>query len=277
VILDRQGVFVVTQRPGRRAATGTCTTSVNRASEIAREIEGSAHANEYEVNWPTNRVNDYGQPIVLDVETTALSLKALAQISPQSQLLPKAARWLVDHRSNGYYWLSTRETAFALLGLSDYLKASQELSPDYTFEIYLNGEQVLSQHVTTTGVQSFTVTRKGGGVSENNQIRIVKHGRGALYVSTALEYFTGDDEIQPQSSNDLKLTREYLRLRVTKDSQDKASWKVEPLSGELRSGDLIVVRLRLEGARAQYLMIEDPIPAGAEQVAGRLRAGSRSR
>jgi uncharacterized protein YfaS (alpha-2-macroglobulin family) len=42
---------------------------------------------------------------------------------------------------------------------------------------------------------------------------------------------------------------------------------LEPLSGELRSGDLIVVRLHLTGSRAQYVMIEDPIPAGAEQVA----------
>jgi uncharacterized protein YfaS (alpha-2-macroglobulin family) len=30
---------------------------------------------------------------------------------------------------------------------------------------------------------------------------------------------------------------------------------------------MIVVRLRLTGPRAQYVMIEDPIPAGAEQVA----------
>jgi uncharacterized protein YfaS (alpha-2-macroglobulin family) len=176
------------------------------------------------------------------------------------------ARWLVAHRRNGYFWLSTKETAFALLGLSDYLKVSQELTPDYTFEIYLNGQQVLSQHVTSAGVQSFTITKKGGEIGETNQIRVVKHGRGALYVSTALEYFTGEDEVQPQSSSDLKLTREYLRLRVSKDSQDRASWKTEPLSGELRSGDLIVVRLHLEGARAQYLMIEDPIPSGCEQT-----------
>ena len=51
------------------------------------------------------------------------------------------------------------------------------------------------------------------------------------------------------------------------DENGKASWKVDPLTGELRSGDLIVVRLRLTGPRAKYLMIEDPIPAGAEQVA----------
>lgn len=237
-----------------------------RALEIAGEIEGSAHANEYEASWQTNRVNDYGRPVVLDVETTALSLKALAQIAPKSPLLPKAARWLVDHRRNGYYWLSTKETAFAIFGLSDYLKASQELSPDYTFEVYLNGQQVLTQHVTAAASQSFTVTRKGSEVGNSNQVRIVKHGRGALYVSTALEYFTGDDVVQAGASPDLKLTREYLRLRVVHDKQDKPAWKIEPLTGELRSGDLIVSRLHVEGARAQYLMIEDPIPAGCEQV-----------
>ncbi|MEJ7617027.1 MAG: hypothetical protein WKF30_08720 [Pyrinomonadaceae bacterium] len=42
----------------------------------------------------------------------------------------------------------------------------------------------------------------------------------------------------------------------------------EPLTGEVRSGDLIVVRLHLQGARARYIMIEDPIPAGCEQIEG---------
>ena len=54
---------------------------------------------------------------------------------------------------------------------------------------------------------------------------------------------------------------------LTENEGGKPGWKVEPLSGELRSGDMIVVRLHLTGPRAQYLMIEDPIPAGAEQVA----------
>lgn len=239
----------------------------DRAREIAGQIESSAHVTDFEVDWKTNRLNDYGRPVMLDVETTALSLKALARISPQSPLLSKAARWLVGHRRNGYYWISTKETAFAIYGLTDYLKVSQELSPDYSFEIYLNGNQVLSQRVTSTGTAPPVVIKKGAEVGTNNQVRIVKHGRGALHVTSSLEYFTGDEEVQPQSSADLKITREYLRLRVSEDSQGKSSWKVEPLSGELRSGDLIVARLRVEGARAEYLMIEDPIPAGAEQVA----------
>jgi uncharacterized protein YfaS (alpha-2-macroglobulin family) len=53
---------------------------------------------------------------------------------------------------------------------------------------------------------------------------------------------------------------------VTENMDGKSSWKLEPLTGELRSGDLIVARLHVEGARGQYLMIEDPIPAGCEQI-----------
>jgi len=242
----------------------------SRAKDVAGLIEGAARRDEYEAHWETARVNDYGRDVYLDAEATSLSLKALAQINPNSDLLPKAARWLVKNRRNGYYWLSTKETAFAIYGLTDYLKVSKELSPDYSFEIYLNGQQVASQHVgasEATNAQSLVVTKKAGEVGPSNLIKIVKHGKGALYVSTALEYFTADDNVPAQSAGGLKITREYLRLRVSENEDGKASWKIEPLSGELRSGDMIVVRLRLTGPRAQYLMIEDPIPAGAEQVA----------
>jgi uncharacterized protein YfaS (alpha-2-macroglobulin family) len=241
-----------------------------RAPEVAKLIEGSVQQNEFEAHWQTARVNDYGRDVYLDVEATSLSLKALSQINPGSHLLPKAARWLVQNRRNGYYWLSTKETAFAIYGLTDYLKVSKELSPDYVFEVYLNGVKVAEQHVgasEATNAQTVTVWKKGGEIGPSNQIRIVKHGKGVLYVSSALEYFTADENVVAQSANGLKITREYLRLRVSEDENGKASWKIEPLSGELRSGDLIVARLRLTGPRAQYLMIEDPIPAGAEQVA----------
>jgi uncharacterized protein YfaS (alpha-2-macroglobulin family) len=241
-----------------------------RAPEVAKLIEGSVQQNEFEAHWQTARVNDYGRDVYLDVEATSLSLKALSQINPGSPLLPKAARWLVQNRRNGYYWLSTKETAFAIYGLTDYLKVSKELSPDYVFEVYLNGVKVAEQHVgasEATNAQTVTVWKKGGEIGPSNQIRIVKHGKGVLYVSSALEYFTADENVVAQSANGLKITREYLRLRVSEDENGKASWKIEPLSGELRSGDLIVARLRLTGPRAQYLMIEDPIPAGAEQVA----------
>ena len=244
-----------------------------RAKEVANTIEGAAQKDEFEAHWQTARVNDYGRDVYLDNEATALSLKALAQIRPDSDLLPKVARWLVKNRNNGYYWLSTKETAFAIYGLTDYLKVSHELSPDYTFEVYLNGAQVASQHVgaaDATNAQALVITKKAGDVSNNNQIRIVKHGKGALYVSTAVEYFTAEDNVAAQSSPALKITREYLRLRVSENEGGKSSWKIEPLTGELRSGDLIVVRLHLEG-------VARTVPDDRRSDSGGRRTGGASK
>jgi uncharacterized protein YfaS (alpha-2-macroglobulin family) len=239
----------------------------NRARQVAGEIEQSASTNEFDSHWESKHTS-HGYQEENDTEATALSLRALSRITPQSAVLAKAARWLVGHRRNGYYWESTRQTAFAVFGLIDYVKVSKELSPDYTVAVYIGGEQVLTRHVGAedlASAQAFVIERKGSQVAGSNQVRIVKTGRGTLYLSTTLNYFTRDDEIQAQASPNLKLTREYLRLRVI-ESAEQARWEIEPLKGDLHSGDLIVSRLRVQGARAQYMMIEDPIPAGCEQL-----------
>lgn len=239
----------------------------NRARQVAGEIEQSARTNEYDAHWESKHTS-HGYQVENDTEATALSLKALTRIDPQSALLSKAAKWLVGNRRNGYYWESTRQTAFAIFGLIDYVKVSKELSPDYSVQVYLNGEQIISKQVTAadvTSAQAFLIERKGAQLVGANQVRVVKTGKGALYLSTALSYFTHDEEIQAQASPNLTLTREYLRLKVV-ESGEQARWEIEPLKGELRSGDLIVSRLHVKGSRAQYMMIEDPIPAGCEQV-----------
>ena len=240
----------------------------NRARQVVSELEREARVTDFDAHWESVRrpMLDFSEEN--DLEATALSVKALARVNPQSGLLAKAARWLVANRRNGYYWESTKHTAFAILALSDYLKVSRELSADYTVEVYLNGKQVLASRVTAAEASAgkpMVVELKGDQIAGSNQARVVKRGSGVLYASATLDYYTREENTASQSSNALKLEREYLRLRVT-EGGGKPSWKVEPLSGELRSGDLIVARLRLQGARAQYLMVEDPIPAGCEQL-----------
>ena len=237
-----------------------------RASDVAAEIERTATADDYSAHWESRRkaMLDFAESN--DTEATALSLKALAQIKPDSPLLPRVARWLVSNRRNSYYWDSTKDTAFAILGLIDYLKVSHELSPDYDLEVYLNGENVATQHVSSAAAsQMFTLNRKTTDVAGSNEIRIVKRGKGMLYFSSSLDYYTGEEDVAARGSADLNLTREYLRLKVVEDGY-KLKWKTEPLSGEIHSGDVLVVRLKLNGGKARHLMIEDPIPAGAEQV-----------
>ena len=85
-------------------------------------------------------------------ETTAYALKALANLDPKSDLLPRAARWLMEHRSDGYYWDSTEQTATAIYGLIDYLKISGELKPNYTLSVYLNGQKLADRSITEKDV-----------------------------------------------------------------------------------------------------------------------------
>jgi uncharacterized protein YfaS (alpha-2-macroglobulin family) len=237
-----------------------------RASDVAAEIERTVSADDFSAFWPSNRKAMLDFAETNDTEATALSLKALARIKPDSQILPKVARWLVSNRRSGYYWDSTKDTAFAILGLTDYLKVSRELSPDYDLEVYLNGESVLTQHVSSAAAsQTFAVNRKAGDVSATNDIKIIKRGKGMVYFSSSLDYYTGEEDVPARGSADLNLTREYLRLEVVEDGY-KLKWKTSPLTGEIHSGDMLVVRLKLSGAKARHLMVEDPIPAGAEQV-----------
>jgi len=239
-----------------------------RARQVAAEIESSARVNEFDAHWESRRRPMLDFTETDDVEATALSLKALSAITPNSPILPKLARWLMANRRYGYYWDSTQQTAFAIMGLSDYIKVSKELSPDYSVEVYLNGQQVLNKRMTAadvTGGPGLVIEKKGSGLAASTQVRIVKQGHGVLYLSSTLDYFTRGDDVTAQASQELSLTREYLRLRVV-ETDGKGKWSVEPLTAELHSGDLIVSRLRLKGSRGQYLMIEDPIPAGCEQV-----------
>ncbi len=237
-----------------------------RARDVATEIERTVTADDFSAHWESRRkaMLDFAESN--DTEATALSLKALARIKPDSPLLPRVARWLVSNRDHGYYWASTKDTAFAIFGLIDYLKVSRELSPNYDVEVYLNGENVLTQHVSSGDPsQTFSINRKAGDLAGTNEIRVVKRGPGMVYFSSSLDYYTGEEDVAARGSADLNLTREYLRLKVVEDGY-KLKWKTEPLSGDIHSGDVVVVRLKINGVKARHLLIEDPIPAGAEQV-----------
>ena len=93
----------------------------------------------------------------------------------------------------------------------------------------------------------------------------MKRGKGTLYFSTSIDYYTNDENVAARGSATLNITREYLRLKVETMGYN-LKWATEPLTGEIQSGDLIVVKLRVTGKEGRHMMIEDPIPSGAEQL-----------
>jgi hypothetical protein len=241
-----------------------------RAQELARSLEQSARVEGPYVWWKSERQEMLDFSSDNSFETTAYALKALANLHPQSELLPKAARWLIDRRSDGYYWTSTEQTAMAVYGLIDYLKISGELKPNYTLSVFLNGKKLAERQVTEKDVANplpFVVTASAPDVHAGpNEVRVVKKGPGVLYWSAFASYFTREPRPAPAGSIRLNIVREYFRL-VPERLQDRIVYAEVPLQGAVQSGAVVVARLTVNATEDQsYLEIEDPIPAGFEFI-----------
>ena len=77
---------------------------------------------------------------------------------------------------------------------------------------------------------------------------------------------TSGEPIQPFASG-FKVARTYHR--VVQEMDDRGEWrrKAIPLEGPVKSGEEVEVRLRMTADdRYQYIIVEDPLPAGFEVV-----------
>jgi hypothetical protein len=204
-------------------------------------------------------------------EATAYAMQLLTRVLPSSPLLPKAAFWLVNHRSGGYYWESTQQTAMVIFGLTEYVASTHELEANFKAEIYVNGKQVMSHQFVAADAFNpaqprihldGTQLRPG-----QNEVRIHKTGAaaGRLYWSLSGQYYSSEKRLIQSNKVSLSITRDYFRL-TPQQASDKVTYHLDPLSGALRVGDIVGVRVTVGGSEWRYLLIEDPIPAGAEFI-----------
>lgn len=232
-------------------------------------------------HWESNTF-DYGW-FDNSVETTAWILKAMIAIAPGNEKIDKTVKWLIENRSSGYYWTSTKDTASALYALSDYLYKSRELSPDYNVKVYMNNEKLCEfnagkddvgkNFLITTEEKKEDDTRKVFKISKDklrkdreNKIEIIRQGEGELYYSVYMSTYSYADNLTSQDSG-FTVKKEY----VTEMPSSKESFKpvniLYPLNWDVISGKQFKVKITVDGKpEYQYIMIEDYIPAGCEIV-----------
>jgi uncharacterized protein YfaS (alpha-2-macroglobulin family) len=270
-ILDSVWSQRPTLTPYGKALLGLAMAQVNdaRASELAKDLASSAKEEVSQAWWPTdtNYLMDYYGDTT--PEATAYALKLLDRTDPHSPLLPKAAMWLVTHRSSGYYWDSTEQTAMVIYGLTDYLQRTQELKPNYSVEVQVNGKTVATKKFTAadgmappTSIMLPEAQLAGG----SNQVKLVKSGDGRLYWSARGEYYSSQSNVVNTGSFQLSTVREYYRL-TPRQIGDKVIYHLDKLDGPVQVGDTLAVRVTVGGSEWRYLMIEDPIPSGTESIA----------
>jgi len=238
-----------------------------RLNEAIAKLEKLAQQNAQEAWWRWDRDDVLGFVYDTSTEATAMSLKLLSRTKPDSPLVPKAALWLAANRNEGYWWSSTKQTALAVDGLTEYLKRSGELNPDFTVNVEVNGKRILSRRFTQEDVMGIRSEILKIPAELSSKIRITRTGSGTgrAYWSARAGYYSTEDKLQKSGTIALNLLRDYFRL-VPSQRAGRIVYQLERATGDLKSGDIIASRLTLTGGDWRYLLLEDPLPAGVELI-----------
>jgi hypothetical protein len=239
-----------------------------------------------------------------DIETNAWVLKALVAIDPQNDLAPRLVKWLLNNRRNGHYWRSTRDTALTIAAMVDYMQTSGEAAPDYTLTVSVDGRPMKEVKLTKENLFTFDNRLVLSGLHVKpgpHKVTLTKQGRGALYFSCYLNYFTKEEDVKG-AGNEIFVKREYFKLvpkteevRLpdagtvasrpalhpkplveTGRTELRAGYTRVPIKigDAVQTGDKLEVVLTITSKNVyDYLAFEDMKPAGCEPM--ELRSGGR--
>ncbi|MBP7867907.1 MAG: carboxypeptidase regulatory-like domain-containing protein [Acidobacteria bacterium] len=215
------------------------------------------------------------------VESTAFALRALLAADPKHPLAAPAMTWLVRNR-RGARWTNTRDTALAVLGLTDWLRATKELASELSYEVQVNGRP-LAKRTVARGEAPFAALRlevPSEALRDGpNRVRVVRTGGdGPLYVGAEASFFSLEEPVTP-AANHVAVERRYYRqvTRKTLFKGDIKGW--EPLAdgATLASGDRVLAVITLEASNdLEFLCVEDLKPAGLEALETKSGDGARA-
>ena len=219
-----------------------------------------------------------------DTESNAFYLKLLAKADPKGDLAPALAKYLINNRRHGSYWNSTRDTAYCIEALAEFVKSSGEDRPDMTVAILMNGRKVKEVKINRENLFSFDNAFVLAGVevpAGDHKIEFVKQGTGALYYNAYVTNFTLENPIK-RAGLEVKVDRKFYRLVPRKGATAKVAGargqaidqRVEKYDRRLlnegdtlTSGELVEVELEIDSKNDyEYLLFEDMKAAGFEPV-----------
>lgn len=232
----------------------TLLADINSAAIISAT---GTHWEEAESDWWNMNTNTRSTAIVLD---------ALVKLDPGNAMIPNVVRWLMVARQ-GDAWQTTQETAWALIGLTDWMVVSGELKGDYDYTLTLNGAPLAAGSVTPANVQEPVTVQVAVADLLRDQANRLVIGRGAgdgrLYYTAHLNLYRPVAEVRAVSRG-IIVAREYRLKSAECGGPGQPDC---PVVTEAQAGQDIEVTVTLIAPNdLYYVVLEDPLPAGAEAV-----------
>lgn len=181
--------------------------------------------------------------------STALALKALVMTGADRELAAKASRYLLNHKKANYFY-NTFATAQALDALTSFAKAGSELTPNFSYQVYLDDQEIAAGRVDNTADKIEKINLAMAKLKANSQIKIDMQGEGQLYSTLLVDQYINDPKAKEEANN-IKISRRYV---------DEAGNGLK----QIKVGDLVTVELIVEGLKNAdyYGIIEDKLPSG---------------
>lgn len=196
------------------------------------------------------------QTMASSVRSTALALSAFIRLRPGDELEPLIVNYLMgERRGNG--WGTTNETAYAIIGLTDYLLHMGVGQTTAAYEVTLNGMPLTIGTLDKSELRDvieipFDQLRPGANVAV-----LTATDGGRLDYTLNERYQVARNPIN--TGGVVSVYRSYL--------SPLSDRKVESIA----AGDLVRVRLTVSfPAGTRYVVVEDRIPAGLEPLNERL-------
>jgi uncharacterized protein YfaS (alpha-2-macroglobulin family) len=227
-----------------------------RLPVLISELEAAAVDSREGRHWEESGVDYWNWNT--DVRTTAIVVHTLTLVDPKNELLPDAVRWLMSHRSDGY-WRSTQETAWVLMALTRWLAVSGEFDTNFQYAVGLDGKQLSQNSADRSNLADPVVLDVNLEQAVQDEIKYIvlarNEGPGNLYYSAQVETFVDPEKVKALDQG-IIVSREYFAL----DDPETPLTSVQ--KGETVRGRLTIIMPE----ERHYVIVNDPLPAGLEAL-----------
>jgi alpha-2-macroglobulin len=205
------------------------------------------------------------------VESTALCLQALLILDPKDELVDAAATWLLLNRQSGR-WNNTRDTALALLALSDYARARGETNVKGGYRLTLNGRVFAEKRFERASLLAPAVFPVDAKLLQpgKNQIVLERTGGDGLCYLNATTRSWAEAESTIAAGSFLKVSREFVRIAERDTIIGMIASEPTPLpavGATVRNHERVECRLIFEVPHdLEYVILESPKPGGFEPL-----------
>ncbi|MBN1317002.1 MAG: hypothetical protein JXA42_16090, partial [Anaerolineales bacterium] len=198
-----------------------------------------------------------------DTRSTAIILDLFARFDPFNDLAPNIVRWLMVARTAGH-WETTQETAWSLIALTDWMVVTGELNADFDFDVAFNNHLLAEGSASRETIRETTeleIEVRDMLLDQVNQLAIGRsEGPGRLYYTAHLETYLPVEKVE-SIGRGVMVAREYTAADCDPDKETCRRLDNIPL------GEAVRVKLTIVAPNdLYYVVVEDPLPAGAEAV-----------